>query len=66
MARPNEHERRPASLKCVRGHRYVDNSVPQVGMYVAEQDEPTWRIDATDLRCRVCSSEIDPSRSQPL
>ena len=69
MARPNEKARRPARLQCSNydDHRYRDDSVPQVGLYVAEQDEPTWRIESgTDLRCRVCGAEIDLSRSQPL
>ena len=67
MARRNEEARRPASLECVRGHRYVDDSVPQVGLYVAEQEQPDWRIEeGTDLRCRVCGSEIDLTRSKPL
>jgi hypothetical protein len=38
-----------------------------VGLYVIEQDEPTWRIEqGTDLRCRECHAEIDLSRSNPL
>ena len=67
MARPNELRRRPARLVCVQGHKYVDNSVPQVGLYVIEQDEPDWRIEEdTDLRCRECGRKIDLSCSRPL
>jgi hypothetical protein len=69
MARPNAMERRPARLQCSKHdeHRYVDYSVPQVGLYVAQQDEPTWRIEqGTDLRCRECGAEIDLTRSTPL
>jgi len=67
MARPNKMARRPARLVCVQGHEYVDNDVPQVGLYVFEQDEPDWRIEqGTGLRCRECGREIDYSRSRPL
>ena len=69
MARPNAKERRPARLQCSRHdeHLYVYDSVPQVGLYVIEQDEPTWRIEeGTDLRCRECGAEIALSRSTPL
>jgi hypothetical protein len=69
MARPNEKANRPAILQCSRydDHRYPDDSVPQVGLYVEEQDGPDWRIEeGTDLRCRVCDAPIDLSRSQPL
>ncbi len=69
MARPNEKERRPARLQCSKydDHRYVDASVPQVGLYVADQDEPIWRIvGGTDLRCRECGAEIDLPRSKQL
>jgi RNA polymerase-binding transcription factor DksA len=70
MARPNEKARRSAKLQCSKydDHRYRDDTVPQVRMYVIEQDEPTeWRIEeGTGLRCRVCGAEIDLSRSQPL
>ncbi len=69
MARPNEKERRPARLQCSKydDHRYVDGSVPQVGLYVIEQAEVEWRIEeGTDLRCRECGAEIDLSRSQAL
>ena len=60
MARPNKMEKRPARLQCSKHdeHQYVDYSVPQVGLYVAKQEqvEPTWRIEqGTDLRCRVVS-----------
>jgi hypothetical protein len=67
MARPNEKAKRPARLVCVAGHEYVDDSVPQVGMYVEDQAEAIWRIEqGTGLRCRVCGEEIDYSRSKPL
>ena len=69
MARRNVKESRPARLQCSKydDHRYVDNSVPQVGLYVAELDGPDWRIEeGNDLRCRVCGAAIDLSRSQPL
>jgi hypothetical protein len=69
MARPNAKERRPARLQCSEHdeHRYVDYSVPQVGLYVHEQDPPTWRIEqGTDLRCRERCAEIDLTRSTPL
>jgi len=71
MARPNKMEKRPARLQCSKHdeHQYVDYSVPQVGLYVAKQEqvEPTWRIEqGTDLRCRECRAPIDLSRSTPL
>ena len=56
MARRNEMARRPATLQCTRydEHRYIDDSVPQVGLYVAEQEEPDWRIEqGTDLNDRA-------------
>lgn len=63
----NRLERRPARLVCVRGHEYLDEAAPQVGMKVAEQGETIWRIEeGTDLRCLICGEEIDYSRSEPL
>jgi hypothetical protein len=69
MTRPNAKARRPARLQCSKydDHRYVDYSVPQVGLYVIEQDGPVWRIEeGTDLRCRECGAAIAISRSTPL
>ena len=41
MARPNKMEKRPARLQCSKHdeHQYVDYSVPQVGLYVAKQEQ---------------------------
>jgi hypothetical protein len=48
-------------------HRYVDRSVPQVGLYMEESGAPTWRIEqGTGLRFRECGAEIDLARSAAL